>query len=198
MWNFCPELDSLRWGDVPTWVAALGTVAALFIALRTLKGEIAARRAAEESRKDDEADRDAQQARLIRAHARDAMLLGLVITVRNHSEAPVFGLSLVGLRTTPWEPDLYYAHGITGECDVLEPKETVEWTVGTYRPGTFRGLSADEIDHASPVIEFIDASGMVWRSDAPLAPVRVKHRERAAHPEHAAPIRGVSALPGGR
>lgn len=80
-------------GDVPTWVASVGTVGTLGAAVWGLAKERQARR-------EDIEDRQASQARLVTSSATAGLLHGVTVSVTNHSAAPIHAVRVLGLRIT--------------------------------------------------------------------------------------------------
>jgi hypothetical protein len=135
-------LAKAEWGTVPDWVAAFGTLAAFFVALRLLAKELTARREQEEDSRREQARRIAIWARTLWTQA-GATSYSLVM--RNGSEEPVYGVSFIMEHADEAGMQVRAEHK-----DVLPPGEHEEQplTVG-YPPG--------------PVtLTFTDAQGRVW------------------------------------
>jgi hypothetical protein len=91
------------WGTVPDWLAAFGTLAAFFVALRLLAKELAARREQEE-------DRRTEQARLVAAWMTSKWAseteVRHSIVMRNGSDEPIFdGLCVPVPNTSRYASD---------------------------------------------------------------------------------------------
>ena len=98
MWNF---LSDLNWGDVPTWLAAIGTVGALFAVLTQINGERRRRHKLEDKER---LEHHRAQARLIAAVVgpsegppqREGGTARTAIDLVNGSKEPVYRL-VVGI-----------------------------------------------------------------------------------------------------
>lgn len=88
------------WGDVPSWIASVFTVAAVIIALwqsiHARRESAQALRLATEQREDEQAG----QARLVTSEVAPA-LSGFTVKITNHSDAPIFGLSIRQVTCSP-------------------------------------------------------------------------------------------------
>jgi hypothetical protein len=137
-------------GDVPSWLAAIGTVGAFAVALYLLGGQILDRR--KEAR-----DRRTAQARLVAAWVSETTPAGVtggpnptslfdfVVLVRNGSDQPVYAVAVqlvLGERGT-----------FVRKLGVLGPGETRELRITV--PGLARGLSLTNMT-------FGDSAGQVW------------------------------------
>jgi hypothetical protein len=158
--------DQDRLGTIPDWIAALGTVAAFFVALRLLAKELAARREVEQ-------DRRRAQARLVSAWQEprfDTAPSGkstatFVVILKNSSEEPVYEVWLTLVPDTSTfasDPEAVWGDdGAAKEADtessrggMVPPGETVDVLVMPGRYPTKRlvlGLS------------FTDSQGRRWK-----------------------------------
>jgi hypothetical protein len=134
------------WGSVPDWLAAVGTLAAFFVALRLLAKELAARREQEE-------DRRRNQARLVVAWATFKEVseteVRYSVVMRNGSDEPVYdGLCVVVPSTAVFEWEVGWL--------ILPPHEIKEGDLRLperyWRP----------LWEAAIELSFTDAAGRRW------------------------------------
>jgi hypothetical protein len=94
---------AVHWGNIPTWVAAIGTVGALFTALFQINRERSHRQRVEQRSEDERLD---AQARLLAAypaeevHSKDGSRTRTSIVLINGSDEPVYGV-VVGVVYIP-------------------------------------------------------------------------------------------------
>ena len=136
-------MSAISFGDVPTWVAAIGTTGAFIVALILLFQSLA-------QRKQDSLDRRKEQAKLVSAWSTGVSMTKpyptVSFTIRNASEEPVYGISLkanIGVRGT------FVRH-----VGTIGPKLTAD--VHVYPPGAPRG------DGVTPALIFRDTAGVQW------------------------------------
>jgi hypothetical protein len=145
------------WGSVPEWIAAGGTLAAFFVALRLLAKELVVRREAEEDRRRD-------QARMVSAWSfpeltGDAapLKLDVYIMVRNGSDEPVHDV-----RITLVPKDSPFA------ADPEQAREKAPWKAYDWDllpPGGPIKVFID-FHSSAPVVlglTFTDSQGRRWR-----------------------------------
>lgn len=136
-------MSGVNFGDVPTWIAAIGTTGAFVVALVLLFQSLG-------QRKQDSADKRKEQAKLVSAWSTGVSKTEpyptISYTVRNASEEPVYAISLraaIGVRGT------FVRH-----VGTLGPKQTAD--VHIYPPGFPRG------ENNNPDLAFTDTAGIQW------------------------------------
>jgi hypothetical protein len=142
-------LRSLKWGDVPTWFAAIGTIATFVVYYFLLRGEI--RKREEEKR---EAERHTQK--------RVAAWIDIdKLKVQNLGEEPVY--------------DLVVYYGPMGtDFDHIEDPGWIELVIGTAGPGQkmeedidAEWLKSGHFPNVPEVgLEFTDCNGSHWRRES--------------------------------
>jgi hypothetical protein len=143
MFAMCVWTRWLHCGTLPEWLAAVGIVGALFVALRLSGRELAARRAAAE-------DREKDQARLISAWAQMSSEGGLgTVMLRNGSGEPAYDVSIYGTSDVYDEPPIVF------QLAVLPPGETID--TRAHPPGPYMA----EIPPMD--LAFTDSRGTRWR-----------------------------------
>ncbi len=139
---------TVRFGDLPSWFAAVGTVGALGVSLWLLRQQIQDRRV-------QSADRRAAQARLVAGWAEGFRFAGVpfpevVLRVRNGSDLPVYEVSIRA------------AYGVVGtfvrQLGSIGPDETRELRIQLPDP--------PRADPSTPEMQFTDAGQRRWLRDA--------------------------------
>jgi hypothetical protein len=163
---------NLEWGDVPTWVAAVGTVAAFAVALYQITTE---RRYRHQAERLDREERHRAQARLISAmpgpvarEPGDPLLAGRsAIDCINSSSEPAYNVVVgmvfiqgAGPRTTEDMLGLRAGDGVphpvpTTTLSILPPGHSRAWIAGSGWIGVLAGRAGAEI-------AFTDRSGSHW------------------------------------
>ncbi len=143
----------INWGDVPTWVSAIGSIATLLIALWLLYVDLKDRREAK-------GNLDSADARKVSAWYEPSKT-GITIFVQNMSEEPVYYLVVnVGnadsnLNTFP-DPSNRHMDIMFGTLGPLQ-KQDYKITDERY----FSGSHFPDI--ANIAVEFTDCKGVHWR-----------------------------------
>jgi hypothetical protein len=136
-------------------VGAVGTVAAVVVALWIANRDGRQRRA-------ERADRDAGQARLISAELRREDGRWWVRTT-NHSIAPIFDCEVLEVRHAGGPSRLEPVPGAPVVLHRLAPNQTVD-----------RAVAADgDLSDATVVLSFLDAAGLRWHREGVAAPRRI-------------------------
>ena len=154
-WFSSAHAPSLRWGDVPTWVAVLAAGLALYFARQAARSAHALLRIEEARRTLRETSDRAAQASTIGAWHQESYFAA---TLRNSSDLPVYDLTVefLGPDGATWE---------TGALTVLPPGEqTLSWTGTSSR----HGAVGDTGHEVSPrdfhlAMTFRDSAGVRWR-----------------------------------
>jgi hypothetical protein len=138
------DLSSIKWGDVPTWFAAIGTVATFIIYYFLLRGEIA-------KREDEKKERDTYTERRI-----SAWIDGENLIIQNKGYEPVYHLVVYfGPMGVTFKPDsgehIEMVHGTLG------PEQRIEENISNYNIKT--GIFPDIPDVE---LEFTDCKGRHW------------------------------------
>jgi hypothetical protein len=136
-------MGTINFGDVPTWIAAIGTTGAFVVALVLLFQSL-------KQSKKDSADRRKEQAKLMSAWSTGVSMTKPYPTIsfklRNASEEPIYAISLraaVGVRGT------FIRH-----VGTLGPQQTADLHI--YPPAAPRG------DNTNPDVAFTDTAGVQW------------------------------------
>lgn len=185
-------LRSLDYGDVPTWLSAVVTSAALIVALYQAA---AARREAAEALKvaHDEArvreeireDEVASQARLVLSHVSRSQPQ-MFVHVENASSQPIYAVRVhsvylhdeaeVRLDGFEWMPE---GAQWRMQWERIEPGGKVSGAF-TARLGGMPVMAVDDRVGATVDLEYIDARGIRWRRWASLqprlSPAKASHR----------------------
>jgi hypothetical protein len=147
------------WGTLPDWIAALGTVGALFAGLRLLRKEL-------ETRREDVEDRRRAQARLVAAWAspperrhdrtKDTSAWVFYVLTRNGSDEPVRNVTVTFYRPPSSQPSSLEPV-FRMRYPVLSPQTTEEWGP----------LPAERDPLVGPpvAIVFRDSQGYMWQRE---------------------------------
>lgn len=172
-------------GDVPTWVASIGTVGTLGAAVWGLAKERQARR-------EDTEDRQASQARLVTSSATAGPLHGVTVSVTNHSAAPIHAVRVLGLCISPKEDGVVVAwsrdagRAQVGAWATLSPGDTVRCSVVCFTKRGDLYLLEDGLNSIAADIEYVDATGLWWGRSGPHPPTRLTAQSISV-PDHIAP-----------
>lgn len=151
--NLMVQLSAEVWGDVASWISAIGTAGALLIAMLLLRIESKERLAQRESMKRNVARKISGWCEVNNDHA--------VLWIQNLSDEPVYYVvGYIGKQWTNLEdlPD--------------DDNEYIETVYGTVPPGTKLDYRIEDVkyfkrglfpDIPEVAIEFTDANGLHWR-----------------------------------
>ncbi|WP_207556104.1 hypothetical protein [Intrasporangium flavum] len=190
----------LEWGDIPTWVASIGTVVAVSLALYQARG---ARREAAEAhrlglaawelsreeshrRRQERADYAARQARQIVSYVTNGSPTG-VVHVTNTSDEPVGALVVEAayLDNVFAPANWTYALGPGASVNILNARQAFRVPV-EFRDGQGELLPLEQTRGATVDISFVDSRGIRWRRWALVQPRHASnaavHREPAFEP----------------
>jgi hypothetical protein len=138
------DISSIKWGDVPTWFAAIGTVATFIIYYFLLRGEIA-------KREDEKKERDTYTERRI-----SAWIDVETIIIQNKGYEPVYHLVVYfGPMGVAFRP--YSGKHIEMVIGTLGPDQRIEENTSRYdlKTGIFPDIPKVEL-------EFTDCKGRHW------------------------------------
>ena len=138
------DLSSIKWGDVPTWFAAIGTVATFIIYYFLLRGEIA-------KREDEKKERDNYTERRI-----SGWIDGETLIIQNKGYEPVYYLVVYfGPMGVTFKPDS--GKHVEMVIGTLGPDQRVEENISRYnlKTGIFPDIPKVEL-------EFTDCKGRHW------------------------------------
>lgn len=154
------------WGDVPSWLSAIGTVGALLVAMWLLFEEI----------KDRRASREADKQRVARRLSGWCEVKGdeAILWIQNLSEEPAYdvvgylGKAGTNLESLPYPDNVYMEAGF----GVVPPGQKLDFKIDDRR------FFASDIfpDIPAVAIEFTDANGRHWRRLANGELKNIPHR----------------------
>jgi hypothetical protein len=179
-------VTAVEWGTAPDWVAAVGSVGAMFLVGGGLLWEVHRRRVDDERLAVERRDDEASQARLVTLQAEghpatdwrgdplggDPLngVTAVEVTVTNDSSAPILNLDLRELRFAADDVD-YSGQAATSDSRMhLRLAAHSNWTA-SFHFSSPRPLS--EGPRYRYQLEFTDAHGRRWRRRGTEQPVRV-------------------------
>lgn len=157
----------INWGDIPTWLSAVGTVGALFVALKLLNEDLKDRREIRKKALENDARKVSCWYEQSKKYA--------TVWVQNMSEEPVYNLvANIGSADADLNafPDLDNKHmGIV--FGILGPSQKQDYKVEDER--YFSGSHFPDI--AQIAVEFTDSKDSHWRRCENGELKQIKHRK---------------------
>jgi hypothetical protein len=150
-------MTSVQWGNIPEWLAGVGTVCAFGVTYLLLRSQVAAQRLVEAKREEEVNHRLREQARLISASLasslpptpRDDDRLVVPVEVRNRSDEPIYNV-ILEMRSS-WDRD---AQPIYYTLTAVAPDST--------RNLSFQALVRMNVEEPPLAIAFTDTAGLHW------------------------------------
>lgn len=177
-------MSVIAWGDAPTWVASLGTVGAVWLALSQSRGArdqaaeahrlgLAALQLSQEEgerRRLERADEEAHQARQIVSHITNACPTSFV-HITNTSDEPIGSVVLEAayLDNLVAPASWTFAPGPGSRVAVLKAHDTVTVPI-EFRNDQGELLELGQTRAATADISFVDSRGVRWRRWALVQP----------------------------
>lgn len=166
-------IGPVNWGSLPDWLAALGTVSAVVVALALALRDSQRHAAEEERRAQERRDLEATQARLV--YFTIASSGGIMVTIHNASDRPIFHVCLesvekVGSPGLAWQVNRNVM-GARAETNSIEPHGHFKIPVNLVSEDGQAQRS--RIGEYTVIISFLDAAGMRWSRTGMGPPTRV-------------------------
>lgn len=147
--------NSVDVGSAAEWAGAVGTFAAVVVALWIAIGD-SHRRDAE--RKEEQA----AQARLVTIHTHEDVLGGVLhVVVTNHSTAPVFAICVDAIHVTP-DPLRVMFKGERA-WDRIDPGQSRTSNCLLFKPDGTTVATIQAPSVAAADVSFVDSAGLRWR-----------------------------------
>lgn len=161
------EWSDIDWGNVAEWVAAIGTVGTLLIAVLVLRRESADRRKEHEFKRSEQARQVVLGAPVADSNRvqNGFIFTSFGVVVTNNSDEPIHDVE-VGLTMPQANLKSGEARTKTKTWPVIRAGDAERFVAGFWVLPTIRVLGKKEVTVATPHLEFVDRASQRWRIGA--------------------------------